>query len=183
VHGAVLPLQPVVQPTADVVWHVASQALAPLWLPWPLPPGWLVTGVGHAGDERTGIRATVVACSGPNPLGGAGEMVLVAEELGVGLGARYAGLPGPDPGYGFDTRPPAAKVDAAGHPTPLWVIDGTGDRAVFVGEARALWLWAVLWPDTAGHLLAEELALADVRDLGHEIDMLPFGALTPRLAG
>jgi hypothetical protein len=67
-------------------------------MPWPLPVGWLFTGVAYAGDDRHGGRATAVACSGPGPLGGMGELILVAEELGVGLGARYAGVDGPDPG-------------------------------------------------------------------------------------
>ena len=73
-------------------------AAVPIWLPWPLPPGWLVTGFAGAGDERSGTRGCAVAVSGPNPVGGPGEMVLVSEELGVGLGARFAGLDGPDPG-------------------------------------------------------------------------------------
>ncbi|MEV7547704.1 DUF6758 family protein, partial [Streptomyces sp. NPDC089915] len=33
------------------------------------------------GGDRTGGRATVVACTGPGPLGGLGELLLVAEEL------------------------------------------------------------------------------------------------------
>ena len=37
----------------------------PLWCPWPLPTGWTVTGVGWVGDDRSGVRATAVACSGP----------------------------------------------------------------------------------------------------------------------
>ena len=47
----------------------------PLWCPWPLPPGWMVTGVGWAGDERSGVRATALSCSGPEPLAiGPGEL-------------------------------------------------------------------------------------------------------------
>ena len=181
-HGAVPPLQPVAVPTTEVVHAAVREARVPLWLPWPLPPGWLVTGVRTAGDERSGARATAVACSGPNPLGGAGELVIVAEEPGVGLGARFAGLDGPDPGAGFDEPAPHAKVVAAGHPAPLWSIPAGADEAVYVGEAGGMWLWAVLWPQTAGALLLEDLALVDLRDAGHDLD-LPFGALSPRLAG
>jgi hypothetical protein len=180
-HGPVLPLAPVRQPSVDLVEHVLLRTRVPLWLPWPLPPGWLVTGIAHAGDERTGIRAAAVACSGPNPLGGAGELVLIAEEPGIGLGARYGGLDGPDPGEGFDVGPASAKIEVGGHPTPLWVISGKSDRAVFVGEARGLWLWLVFWPDTAGHLVADSPILVDMRDLGAETELVPFGALTPRL--
>lgn len=183
VHGAVLPLQPVVRPSPQVVAAAAGQAVVPVWLPWPLPRGWLVTGVAHAGDERTGARAVAVACSGPNPVGGMGEMVLVAEEPGVGLGARYAGLDGPDPGAGWADTAPQAKVHAAGHPCPLWWVDGAPERAVYVGEAAGCWLWTVLWPDSAGALLLEDLALTDLRDVQGEIALLPVGALTPRLSG
>ncbi|MGZ4730491.1 MAG: DUF6758 family protein [Acidimicrobiales bacterium] len=181
-HGAVPPLQPVVQPNADVLNAVAAQSAVPVWLPWPLPKGWLVTGIGHAGDERTGARATAVACSGPAPLGGAGDLVLVAEEPGVGLGARFAGLEGPDPGEAVLGHPADAKIHAAGHPTAMWSIPGADDRAAYVGEALGMWLWAVLWPETAGFLLIDEFVLTDLRDAGLEMD-IPFGALSPRLSG
>jgi len=182
-HGAVHPLQPVVQPTAELLHAVSSHTAVPVWLPWPLPHGWLVTGVASAGDERTGARATAVACTGPAPLGGVGELVLVAEEPGVGLGARYAGLAGPDPGIVPDERPPDAKIHAAGHPTAMWALeDAPADRAVYVGEALTCWIWAVLWPETAGFLLIDDFMLIDLRDAGHELDV-PFGALSPRLTG
>ncbi len=110
-----------------------------------------------------------------------GELVLVAEEPGVGLGARYAGLPGPDPGFVAEGQA-HAKVLAAGHPTALWWVDGSPDRATYVGEAMGNWLWAVLWPaDSAGALLLEDLILTDLREVRPEIDLLPLGALSPRL--
>ena len=91
------PVQPVVQPTPEVLRAAASAARVPIWLPWPLPRGWLVTGVVTAGDERTGARATAIACSGPAPMGGVAELLVVAEEPGVGLGARFAGWTGRTP--------------------------------------------------------------------------------------
>jgi hypothetical protein len=183
VHGEVLPLQPVVQPTPEIVAAGAADARVPVWVPWPLPYGWVVTGLARAGDERTGARAVAVACSGPNPVGGMGELVVVAEEAGVGLGARYAGIPGPDPGEGTIAGAPHAKLHAAGHPCPLWWVDGAGNRAVYVGESHGCWLWTVLWPETAGTLLLEDLILADLRDMANEIPVVPFGALSPRLLG
>jgi hypothetical protein len=177
------PLQPAVQPTAELLHQVVSTSCVPVWLPWPLPKGWLVTGLMYAGDERTGARATAVACTGPAPLGGVGELILVAEEPGVGLGARQAGLEGPDPGSWIaDARAPEAKIHAAGHPTALWALPDTPDRAAYVGEALANWIWVVLWPETAGYLLIDEFVLIDARHAGHELDV-PFGALSPRLAG
>lgn len=119
VHGTVHPLQPVIPPSVEALGVVVHRTRVPVWMPWPLPVGWLFTGVACAGDDRSGGRATAVACSGPGPLGGVGEMILVAEELGVGLGARYAGIDGPDPGpYLNVEKPPQAKVLAAGRPTP-----------------------------------------------------------------
>ncbi|UCM90190.1 DUF6758 family protein [Streptomyces marincola] len=182
-HGPVHPLQPVIPPSVNALTVAVGRSRVPVWMPWPLPVGWLFTGVAYAGDDRDGGRATAVACSGPGPLGGPGELLLIAEELGVGLGARYAGLPGPDPGAGLNvTEPPRAKVLAAGRATPLWLLDGTPeDRAVFAGEAMGLWLWAVTWPRESGLLLYDELVLADLRDAGSEVDLVPCGALSPRL--
>lgn len=183
-HGPVPPLQPVVKPGPDCLEterSLAARGSTPLWVPWPLPAGWVVTGFAHAGDERSGAVATVVGCSGPAPLGGAADLLLIAETPGVGLAARLAGLPGPDPGDGFDAGPSHAKVDAAGHPTPMWNVDAGPELAVFVGEAKAEWMWALLWPAAAGVLLLENLGLHDLvgRSLGSDI---PFGALMPRLA-
>jgi hypothetical protein len=179
-HGAVHPLQPVVQPTQELVRAVAAQAEVPVWLPWPLPRGWLVTGLAVAGDERTGARAAAVACSGPAPLGGVAELVLLAEEPGIGLGARFAGLDGPDGGGIPDGRPPDAKLEAAGHPTAMWSLESPDDRAVYVGEAHGCWVYAIVWPESAGFLLIDEFTLRDLRD--GTVPDLPLGALSPRLS-
>ncbi len=185
-HGDVAPLHLSAAPlSADAVAWTAKTSQVPLWLPWPLPLGWLVTGLAYAGDDRTGARAAVVGLSGPAPLGGAGEMLLVAEEPGIGLGARYAGLSGPDAGpdapFLSERTAPHARVHAAGHPTALWSVDGAVDRSVHVGEALGQWLWVVLWPDTAGLMVLDRFALVDLRDAGHGLD-LPLGAPSPRLA-
>jgi hypothetical protein len=151
----------------------------PVWLPWPLPAGWLVAGFAGAGDERTGARACVVALSGPNPVGGPADMLVVDEEPGVGLGAALAGLDSVDPGAGFASTPPIATASFGNHDFPLWQVDSP-DRAVFAGEAEGNWLWLILWPDSAGVLLIEPIALRDLRDPGQDLD-LPFGATSPRL--
>jgi hypothetical protein len=151
----------------------------PAWLPWPLPAGWLVAGFAGAGDERTGARACAVALSGPNPVGGPADMVVVAEEPGIGLGAGLAGLDSVDPGAGFASAPAVAAASFGNHDFPLWQV-ASPDRAVFAGEVEGLWLWVVLWPDTAGVLLVEPIALRDLRDPGQDLD-LPFGAASPRL--
>jgi len=165
----------------DAIEHVVGRALVPLWLPYPLPRGWVCSGVAYAGDERTGACATVTCLTGPSPLGGAAELLIVAEEPGVGVGARHAGFSESDPGAGFDAGAPDAKVFAASQPTALWSVPADDDRAVFVGEAMGLWLWAVVWPATAGVLMYEDLSLSDMRDGVADLD-LEFGSLSPRLS-
>ncbi|MDW5328768.1 DUF6758 family protein [Plantactinospora sp. KLBMP9567] len=165
----------------------------PLWCPWPLPQGWTMTGVGWAGDDRGGVRATAVACTGPDPLGGGpADLVLVAEEPGVGLGTRLAGTtgvdPGPqleealtDPGSGSAERIGHAKVRAAGHPTPLWSVKSPTDRSAYAGEARGIWLYAIAWPASAGYLLAEDVELHDLAEWTPP--ELVYGAPSPYLHG
>ncbi|WP_306892542.1 DUF6758 family protein [Spirilliplanes yamanashiensis] len=162
----------------------------PVWCPWPLPPGWTVTGIGWAGDDRTGVRGTVVACSGPGPLGdGPADVVLVAEQPGVGLGNRMAGIPGLDPGAllaesmgsSGTHAGPHAKVRAGGHPTPLWCVKSPADRSAYVSEARGMWLYAVAWPASAGYILADTV---DLHDLSEWVPPeLVYGAPSPYLHG
>jgi len=179
VHGEIDPLIPARMPSRDGLDSLVKIAIVPAWLPWPLPPGWLVSGFAGAGDERSGIRGLVVALSGPNPLGGPADLLIVAEEPGVGLGAGLAGLPGPDPGDGFATGQPNAAVTVANHDAPLWLVDSS-EAAVFAGEVAGSWLWVLLWPDTAGVMLFDPLPLRDLRDREQDLDV-PFGALSPRL--
>jgi hypothetical protein len=176
--GVVYPYHVLPGVNTDAVEHVRRRAQVPLWVPWPLPVGWTVTGVGFAGDERTGARATALACAGPAPLGGVADLILVAEEPGVGLGARYAALSGPDPGPEFATVP-HAKVTVGGHPTPLWSIPVEESRCAYIGEAAGCWLWAVLWPADAGYIFAEHVDLHDLR--ADPVPMLVFGAPSPYL--
>jgi hypothetical protein len=168
-------------PSKDGLCGMLKDARVPFWVPWPLPQGWLVSGFSGAGDERTGIRGSAVALSGPNPLGGPADLLIVAEEPGVGLGAGLAGLSGPDPGDGFAAGQPNATVKVALHEVPLWLVEADHE-AVFAGEVGGSWLWFVLWPDTAGALLIEPLQLRDLRDTEQDLDV-PFGALSPRLPG
>jgi hypothetical protein len=194
-HGAVAPLHPPHPGTSEQVAHLSAHSTVPVWLPWPLPTGWLVTGIQHAGDDHSGPVASVVACSGPNPLAhhspDAGDahqpvadLLLVAERPAVGLGASLAGLPQIDAGDSLSgalvAGGPQAKVQAAGHPAHLWHVPTEPDRAAYVGEAHGVWLWLIMWPPTAGAMVLESLHLLDARDPGHPLD-IPTGALSPRL--
>lgn len=178
-HGAVAPLH-VHPPTSEALAHVAARSGVPVWLPIPAPRGWCVSGVGWAGDERSGAVASVVALSGPSPLGGAADLAFVAEEPGVGLGASLAGLVGPDPGAAVEGRPEAKLPTGGRHPVALWATGTATDRCAFVGEAEGVWLWAVVWPEAAHLVLLERLELRDLR--GRVIPPLELGAPTARLA-
>ena len=177
-HGPVLPLHLLPIASREAIEHVRLIAEVPFWVPSPMLPGWTVTGLAYAGDERSRARAVALSCSGPAPLGGVADMVLVAEEPAVGLGAGYGGLPDAEPV--LDTSgPPMAKVHAAGHPTALWPIPSPPDRFVVLGEALGMWLWAVLWPAQAGYVFLEHVILDDMRDrVPHD---LVVGAPSPYL--
>jgi hypothetical protein len=180
-HGAVLPVHVLPRLGPDVLAQATADAKVPLWSPLPLIPGWTATGLALAGDERSGTRATALALSGPSPLGGPADLLLVAEEPGIGLGARYAGVRDVDPGAVVLEGPPEAKVEAAGHPTALWRSASADDRVAFVGEALGVWLWAVLWPPAAELVLLEHVVLHDLRHEAHAGLDLPLGAPSTRL--
>jgi hypothetical protein len=103
----------------------------------------------------------------------------------VGLGQRFVGLPGLDPGEylaeAMEVTAAHAKVKAAGHPTGLWAVAARDDRSAYVGEAKGLWLFAIAWPASAGYLFAEHVVLHDLCEwLPPE---LVYGAPSPYLHG
>jgi len=179
-HGPVHPMRVSKRPSIEALRKVSGSSDVPLWSPLPLLPGWSITGLAMIGDERSPARGTVLALSGPSPLGGPADLLLLAEEPGVGAGQYLTGRPDVDPGAAAAAAPDA-KLEAAGHPTPLWRCDSADDRVAFVGEALGVWLWAVLWPPAAELVLLEHVVLHDLRHEAHEALDLPFGAPSPRL--
>ncbi|WGL51471.1 hypothetical protein P5P86_16075 [Nocardioides sp. BP30] len=184
-HGPVRPLWRPETPSYDgFVAHLDQAGGFPTYLPWPLSPGWAVTDFAVVGDER-GATATLTCVSGPSELDGPVDLLVVAEEAGVGLGARCAGTPGDDPGIDADAGPPAARLRIGSQPVPLWPVSswetssagpvGEWDRSVVVGEAAGRWLWLVLRPASAILLLHEEWLLRDVSGLGMALVEVPFG--------
>ena len=191
--GSVQPLHVAARVNADVLAAVYEHKRrfddmddpgAAMWCPWPLPPQWTVTGVGWAGDDRHAPTATAIAISGPVPFAsGPADVVFVAEQPGVGLGAALGGLGALDPGPSLSEhvaqRGPDAKVRVSGHPTPLWTVPCGPDCVVYVGEARANWVYAIAWPPAAGYLLADGISLHDLfEELPNE---LVYGADSGRL--
>jgi len=72
--GDVDPVAPAVLPSHEQTGRRGARGRVPFWLPWPLPrDGW--PPAHRAGDERTGTRAALLSCGGPNPLGGYSELV------------------------------------------------------------------------------------------------------------
>ncbi|HEX2807749.1 MAG TPA: DUF6758 family protein, partial [Kineosporiaceae bacterium] len=121
IHGGIAPLHPPIAGSDEALHQLGLRSQVPLWLPWPLPAGWLVSGVRAAGDEHSGPVATVLACSGPNPLVvepedvHAADLLLVSEQPGVGLAAHLAGLGGLDPGSAVGEGSPHLKLNVSGH--------------------------------------------------------------------
>jgi len=181
IHGDIDPLWRLADNSDAGLSELTGACAVPVLAPWPIPAGWLVSGFAAVGREHGRVRASVVALSGPNPVGGAAEMLLICEEPGIGLGAASAGLPGTDPGDDFAACSPQAQVELGHHELPLWHVDAAG-CAAFAGELLGRWLWILLWPDTAGTLLVEPLPLVDLRDPGCQPN-LPFGTRSPRLPG
>ncbi len=183
VHGETVPLWRVTQPDYEAFaeYLVRSRPL-PTWLPWPLPPGWQVTDFGAVGVEGHEPRACFVTCSGLSELDGVVEVTVVAEEPGVGLGARCGGVPHTDPGQETVSGPPDARLRVDDATVAIWSVstsegDGQFDRSVFAGEAQGRWLWLVLRPASAALMLPQMWALQDVAGLGPELVMTPFGAV------
>jgi hypothetical protein len=184
--GSISPLHAADQVNSDLLADTAARAARaglPMWCPWPLPTGWLVTGLGWVGDERNGPLATAIACSGPTPLGdGPADLVLIAEDPGVGLGTGLAGIAGPDAGPALAAALAAvshATVKAAGRTTPLWSVATPEDRSAYAGEAKGRWIYAISWPAHAGYLLTEDVVLHDLTEWVPP--ELVFGAPSRRL--
>lgn len=167
-----------------MVEHLRRCTAIPTLLPWPLSPGWSITDFGCVGHSDHEARASLSSCSGASDLDGVVELTVVAEEPGVGLGARCAGIDRTDPGAEVGDGPPQVKVRIGSHPVPMWSVstcnsDKDFDRSVFAGEAHGRWLWLVLRPASAALLLSDEWILCDVSELGPELMDLPFGGSRP----
>lgn len=187
-HGGLPPLWAPEEVTYDgFVEHLGVAGEFPTYLPWPMSPGWSVTdfGVVAAGSDSTArALATLTCCSGTSELDGPVDVFVVAEEAGVGLGARCAGLASPDPGGDLGDGPPPVRVRIGSHTVPLWAVstsvsDHEFDRSVFAGEALGRWLWIVLRPASAMLLLRDDWILRDVSGLGAPLLEMPFAGPRP----
>lgn len=184
-HGSLVPLWR--SATADYSTFadvMARSAGMPTYLPWPLSPGWSIADFGCVAGAEGPALATVTTTVGASALDGDVEVTVVAEEPGVGLGARCAGTPRVDPGGSVGIGPAAVRLRVGSHPVPMWsVSSGDGDdllaRSVFAGESGGRWLWLVMRPASAALLLRDEWLLADAGTFGPEAMEMPFGGTRP----
>lgn len=189
VHGPTSPLLRPREVSYDAFAdHLRRTPGFPTYLPWPLGPAWHVSDfalVDVAGQgERPRAGATLTCASGVSALDGPVEVMVVAEEPGVGLGARCAGTPGPDPGDEVGRGAPDVRVRIAQQTVPLWTVSTSGaderfDRSVVAGEAHGRWLWLVLRPASAILLLRDDWILQDLSGVGPPLVELPFGGDRP----
>jgi len=159
--------------------HLARAPDFPTYLPWPMGSGWRVSDFGVVAESSGRPVATVTCCTGTTDPDGRVDVLVVAEETGVGLGGRCAGLAGSDPGDGFGLGPPVVRVRINSQGVPLWPVStstaaGDLDRSVVVGEAGGRWLWIVLLPASAVLLLKDEWILRDVSGDGPHLVELPI---------
>jgi len=176
----VAPLGGYEEPSVHVLLKHITDAQMPTWLPWPMPANWSVSGVGRAGEAPE--QATVLACSGPDPIAGDADLVMVCEEPGVGLGAFYAGAAGLDVGRQISGFPAATRIMVGQHAAPLWWVGERDDRDVLVGEASGRWLWIIAWPATAGAMIRDGTTFVDLRTLLGQLDVIPLSGLSQRLS-
>lgn len=179
-HGEVRPLHPAVLPDSQGLLSLVRGAQVPAWLPWPLPPTWLFTGMRLVGGGALPVSAVAIGLTGASLTSGPADLVIVSEQPGTGLGARFAGLDDPEPGHSILQRPADTTLDAAGWPTPVWSLPAKDDRAVYVGEAAGEWLWLIAWPEIAWSVIHDDLRLVDLRS-PQLLGDLPVGAKMPRL--
>ncbi|MDF9717438.1 hypothetical protein INN71_05580 [Nocardioides sp. ChNu-153] len=184
-HGPTAPLWRPHEVTYDAFAEQLRRTPAfPTYLPWPLGPGWQVSDFALVGADEASTAATLTCASGLSALDGPVEVLVVAEEPGVGLGARCAGTTAPDPGGQVGRGTPDVRVRIGTQAVPLWTVSTSGDderfdRSVLAGEALGRWLWLVLRPASAILLLRDDWILRDVSGLGPPLVELPFGGERP----
>lgn len=198
----------VLDPLGAVLGGGIGSLRAPVWTPWPLPPGWSLGGVAYtSGTDWAGRDCTATSWLGTDPFGEPAEIMLVCEEAGAGVGGYFAGLSTNYPSAGVGEGPPHARFTVHGRPVPLWAVDrssdgrpgrdtgrfdvnptdeerqltGADERSVYVGEAAGRWLWVIVHPAEAGAVVVHPWKLVDARTLGAELASIPAGELSARL--
>jgi hypothetical protein len=145
-----------------------------------MSPGWSVTDFAYV----EGPLATLTCVSGTSQLDGPVDALVVAEEAGVGLGARCAGLGQGDPGPEWGSGTPPVRVRIGSKSIGMWPVSvsevaGELDRSGVAGEAAGRWLWIVMRPASAMLLLRDDWILRDVSGVGPPLVEMPFAGPRP----
>lgn len=180
-HGPVRPLwRAETAGYEEFALHLGRSQGMPTYLPWPLPPGWQVTGFATVGEAGTPV-ATLTSTTGTTARDGVVDLLVVTEEPGVGLGARVAGVPVTDPPVPSGRPDLRIEVDQAS--AALWLVAARAEEAigasVLLGEAGGRWLWVVVRPGPAVLLLNGGGLLRDVSHDGPSLLELAFGGIEP----
>lgn len=164
-----------VEPSVHRLLSYAMESAIPAWVPWPMPAGWAVSGIGHGNDD-----ASVVACSGPSLLDGLADIFVISEEPGGTLGSSALGTTYAGSHRAPDRQAADAHITVDEHRAPIWRIECDSDRDVFLGEAAGRWLWLVMFPDTTSLIVSDNFRLRALSDLVGELDLVPVTGLTSR---
>lgn len=151
----------------------------PTYLPWPMGSGWRVSDFGVVAAQSGRPVATVTCCTGATGPDGPVDVMVITEEVGVGVGARCAGLERGDPGAEVGQDQPFVRVRIGSQGVPLWSVSTSAasvelDRSVLAGEAEGRWLWLVLLPASAILLFKDEWILRDVSGDGPSLVAMPI---------
>lgn len=150
----------------------------PVYLPWPLPPGWEITEFGCVTGPEDRPLAVTVTVAGHSQLDGYVAVQIITEEPAVGFAERILRIRS-DAEEALASGPAMLRLHLEGHSVGLWPIAAAHDtevlgRAGFVGEADGRWLWLVVRPASAALLLRDDWLLADATGFGPEALELPF---------
>lgn len=163
------------EPSVHRLLSHATESHIPAWLPWPMPTGWAVSGIGSAADG-----VSIIACSGPALLEGIADIFIIAEEPGGTFAPTAAGTAPADDAFTTTSRAADARIAVDDHTAPMWRVPCEPDRDVLIGEAAGRWLWLITFPDTASLLVSDNLRLVSLSRLTAELDVVPVTGLTSR---
>ncbi|MDN5855369.1 MAG: hypothetical protein L0K86_21490 [Actinomycetia bacterium] len=163
------------EPSVHRLLSYATESAVPAWVPWPMPKGWAVSGIGHGVDG-----ASIVACSGPDLLDDLADIFVICEEPGGSLGSSALGATHAGSHRAPDRQAADGHITVDDHRAPMWRIDSDTDRDVFLGEAAGRWLWLVMFPDTTSLIMSDDFRLRGLADLVGELDLVPLTGLTIR---
>ena len=176
------PCNPFRRPRAKELPLSSAGLRSRSWRVWPLPLGWVVTGIAHVGTSAAGYAPSPSLVPARRRLVAAGP-----RPHRRGTGDR----PGSTVRRAWPVRIPGSQSTFVHRHTPRSRPPGTPRRCGASarcpiarrtsGRPRARGSGRSSSLDSAGHLLQDDVVLADLRDVGPEIELAAIGLrpLTP----